>query len=51
MDALRDVPGLVKLQKEDSLPGKVKRELEGEGGAAGQEQLSEADVAMYFIDD
>ena len=51
MDALRDVPGLVKLQKEDSLLGQVKIVLEEEGGAAGQQQLSEAEVARYLLDD
>ena len=51
MDALRDVPGLVKLQKEDSLLGQVKSVLEEEGAAAGQQQLSEAEVARYLLDD
>ena len=51
MDALRDVPGLVKLQKEDSLLGKVRSVLEGEVGTAGREQLGEAEVARYLLDD
>ena len=51
IEALRDVSGLVKRQKKDSLLGKVREALGGEGGAEGQGQMSEAEVARYLLDD
>ena len=51
IEAFRDVSGLVKLQKGDSLLGKVREALESMGGAGGQGQMSEREVARYLFDD
>ena len=41
IDAFRDVPGLVRLQKNDPLLGKVREALGGEGGTTGRGRLGE----------
>ena len=51
IDALRDVPGLVRLQKNDSLLGKVREAIGGEGGTTGRGRLGEKEVARYLLDD
>ena len=48
---MRNVLGLVKLQKEDSPLGQVRSVLEGKRGAAGQGPLSEAEAAICLLDD
>ena len=51
VDALRDVPGLVRLQKEDALLGKDREARGGEGETRGGELRGETEVVRYLTDD
>ena len=51
IDAFRDVPGLVRLQKNDPLLGKVREALGGEGGTTRRRRLGEKEVVRYLLDD
>ena len=49
--ALRDVPGLVRLQKGDTLLSRVREALGGESEQGGQSKMSEGEAARYLLDD
>ena len=49
--ALGDVPALVRMQRGDSLLGKVREALGGERRPGWRGQMSEGEVARYLLDD
>ena len=51
IDVLRDVPGMVRQQKNDPLLVQATEALGGENGTTGRGRLGEKEVTRYFLDD